>query len=210
LRAVTEDVNERAPRRRAYESPARREQAARTRERIVVAGVEIAQAFPAGDWRELTVRAVARRAGVNESTVYRHFATERGLRDAVMRQLERQAGVDVDGLRLEVFSEVVARVFAFLSTLPVASAPSDDPTFVAIDRRRRDALLAAVAEAAAHGPAWSEQDRTLAAAMLDIFWSVPTFERLAAVWGLDTGQATRAATWVIDLIETAIRQDQRP
>jgi AcrR family transcriptional regulator len=209
LRTVTEEVNGRAPR-RAYESPVRREQAARTRERIVVAGAEIVQAFPAGDWRELTVRAVARRAGVNESTVYRHFATERGLRDAVMRQLEREAGVDVDSLRLEAFSEVVARVFAFLSTLPTASAPPDDPTFVAIDRRRRDALLAAVAEGAAHGPAWSEQDRTLAAAMLDIFWSVPTFERLVAVWGLDAGQATRAATWVIDLLETAIRQNQRP
>jgi AcrR family transcriptional regulator len=208
---VTDEVGERAPRRRSYDSAVRREQAARTRERIVAAGAEIVHAFPIWDWRELTVRAVAQRAGVNESTVYRNFATERGLRDAVMRRLEQEAGVELEGLRLGEFSEVVGRVFGYLSAFPRVAAQPEDPTFAEIDRRRRDALVAAVAQAAVGAAVdWSAEDRVLAAAMLDMFWSVPTFERLVAVWGLDAQQATRAATWVVGLIAAAIRQDHHP
>ena len=44
------------------------------------------------DWRDLTFRSVAERAGVGERTVYRHFPTERHLHDAVMERLESEAG----------------------------------------------------------------------------------------------------------------------
>src|SRR5204862_2508851 len=60
--------------RRKYDSPVRRRQAAETRERIIAAGVDILHGFPVWNWRALTVGAVAERAGVNERTVYRHFA----------------------------------------------------------------------------------------------------------------------------------------
>ena len=203
----TQDVGGAAPKRRPYESPLRRQQAAQTRDRIVAAGVELVHSFPSWNWRDLTVRAVARRAGVNESTVYRYFSTERGLRDAVMRRLVEESGVDLRGLRLEDFADVIARVFAYLSSFPIKPRQTEDPTFAATDERRREALVAAVAQAA---PDWSDAECRLAAAMLDMFWSVPSYERLISAWGLDPGEATRAVGWVIGLIEAAVRAGRGP
>ena len=48
-------------------------------------GSELLHRTSVRDWKKLTVRAVADRAGVNERTVYRYFGSERGLRDAVHR-----------------------------------------------------------------------------------------------------------------------------
>ena len=92
-------MNETSRERRRYDSPARRLKAAETRERIVDAGADLVHGFAGWDWQELTFRAVAERAGVGERTVYRHFPTERHLRDAVMTRLEQDAGItyeDVD------------------------------------------------------------------------------------------------------------------
>src|SRR5581483_2680711 len=87
--------------RRPYDGSLRRERAAETRDRIVTAGSELLRLAPVRDWRGLTVRAVAERAGVNERTVYRHFGNERGLRDAVMKRQEEEAGIDLEGMHLD-------------------------------------------------------------------------------------------------------------
>src|SRR5438552_1120883 len=97
--------------RRRYESALRRERAAETRDRIVSAGCDLLAASSIRDWRALTIRAVAERAGVNERTVYRHFVNERGLRDAVMHRLEQSVGIDLDTLALDDVAEVTARMF---------------------------------------------------------------------------------------------------
>src|SRR5436305_10897149 len=57
---------------RRYDSPLRRERAAQTRDSIISAGAELVHEFSSWDWRKLTIRAVAERAGVHERTVYRH------------------------------------------------------------------------------------------------------------------------------------------
>ena len=68
---------EHARARRRYDSPVRRQRAAETRERIVAAGAAILHDHAVWNFDTLTVRGVAERAGVNERTVYRHFANER-------------------------------------------------------------------------------------------------------------------------------------
>ena len=60
---------------------------AETRDRILDAGSALVHEFESWDWRPLTFRAVAERAGVGERTVYRHFATEQALHAAVMERL---------------------------------------------------------------------------------------------------------------------------
>ncbi|MEX5632514.1 TetR/AcrR family transcriptional regulator [Parafrankia sp. FMc2] len=192
--------------RRSYESPLRRQQAALTRERILAAAVEMVHGFPTWDWGALTIRAVARRAEVNESTIYRYFSNERRLRDAVMQRLQQEAGVDLEGLRLESFGDVIARMFEYLASFP-AQPPPDEPTFADIDRRRRAALVAAVTEAA---PGWSEQEAAVAAAMLDVFWNVPSYERLTVTWEFDVARATRAVHWVVRTLSAAIRAGDGP
>ena len=193
--------------RRPYDSAVRRERAAQTRERIVTAGAELIHGSSIRDWRGLTIRAVAARAGVNERTVYRHFANERALRDEVMHHLEQAAGVDLAKMQLEDVAGVAARIFRHVSAYPLDKRPPLDPTLVEANRRQHDALVAAVAEGAAR---WPVADRTLAAAMLDVLWSVASYERIVVDWHLDRDEAIRAITWVIGLVEQALRDGRRP
>lgn len=193
--------------RRRYDSPLRRQRAAETRGRIVDAGVEILRGYPVWNWRALTVRAVAERAGVNERTVYRHFASERDLRDAVMARLEEDVGVQLEGLALDDLRAVTARILEHVASHPLQARTPRDPTLVATSRRQREALLAAVTPATGD---WPEVDRTLAAAMLDVLWSVASYERLVADWELDPAEAIRGVTWVMGLVTDALRQGSRP
>ena len=192
---------------RSYDSPVRRQRAAETRRRILVAGSELLHGVPVWDWGALTVRAVARRAGVNERTVYRHFANERELRDAVMGLMEEEAGVDLEGLQLDEVADVTAQIFEFVSSFPLAPRAPRDSTVAAANRRQREALLAAVAPSTTE---WSTVDRALAASMLDVLWGVVSYERLVVDWELDPPDAIRGITWVIGLVEDAVRRGDRP
>jgi hypothetical protein len=126
----------------------------------------------------------------------------------VMQRLEEQAGVTLEGLRLEDVADATARVFAHVTSFPlVPRTPPLDPTLTATDQRRRASLLNAVAPATT---AWPETDRTMAAGMLDVLWSVMSYERLVAAWELTPQQASRAITWVIGLIEAALREGRAP
>jgi len=193
--------------RRKYDSPVRRRQAAETRERIISAGADLLHGFPVWNWRALTVRGVAERADVNERTVYRYFASEGELRDAVMARLEVEADVVLEGLALEDIRDHTARILEYVSSFPLQSRAPDDPTLMAAHRRQRVALLAAVSERA-HD--WPHTDRAIAAAMLDVLWSVASYERLVVDWDLDPREAIKGATWVIGLVEGAIRAGDRP
>ena len=46
--------------------------------------------------------------------------------------------------------------------------------------------------------------------MLDVLWSVAAFERLVGDWQLDADEAVRAVSWVIGLVEQAVREDRGP
>ena len=193
--------------RRRYDSPIRRQRAAETRERIVLAGAELLHGFPIWNWRALTVRAVAERAGVNERTVYRYFANERDLRDAVLQQLEEEAGVDLTGMTLDDVRDVSTRILEYSSSFPVAPRTERDDTVADANARQRAALLAAVS-ACTEG--WSEVDRALAAAMFDVLWSPVSYERMVVDWDVDPKEAIRGITWVIGLVQDAIARGEGP
>jgi len=200
-------LSELVPARRQYDRTRRRQQAAETRERIVAAGSALLRGSPIRDWRGLTVRTVAERAGVNQRTVYRHFVNERALRDAVMHRLEEEAGIDLAGLRLEDVAEVAARIFEHVSAYPLKPRRQLDPTLSEAGQRQRNALLGAVAARTAR---WPAADRLVAAAMFDVLWSVASYERLVVDWQLDRKQVIRGITWVIRLVEEAVRKGRRP
>src|SRR5262249_30673729 len=141
---------------------------------------------------------------VNTRTVYRYFPSERELRDAVFAHLEAESGIDLDQLGLDNLPAETARLFSFVSTFPLEPRTPLDATLHAADRRLRDALHRAVDPAA---PGWSEADRTLVAAMLDVLWSMPTYERLVGAWGLDPEDATQAVTWVMGLLTATLANE---
>lgn len=196
------------PARRRYNSPLRRRQLQETRERIIAAGSAVVHSLPTWDWKDLTFKAVSERAGLSERTVYRYFSTERALHDAVMQRLAEEAGVATyEGLKLDDVADVAARVFASLSSFRASPWSMDDPTFVEVDVRRRAGLRSAVA-----GPTgdWSDAERETVAGVLDVLWSVPSFERLVAEWQLDRDRATAAIGWVIGLVIDAVQNGNRP
>jgi hypothetical protein len=57
---------------------------------------------------------------------------------------------------------------------------------------------------------WTEADRSVAAAMFDVLWSVAVYERLAVDWDLDRDEAIAGITWVIGLLEDAVREGRAP
>ncbi|MDN4516221.1 TetR/AcrR family transcriptional regulator [Mycolicibacterium austroafricanum] len=202
-------MSEASSNRRAYDSPARRRRAEQTRDRILTAGSELVHEYRTWDWRELTFRAVAERAGVGERTVYRHFPTERHLHDAVMRRLEDEAGVDYHGIDLANLTDVTGRFFASLQRFTVdRTVPTPaGPAFAGADERRRRALLHAVAGAT---PDWPEDRRRAVAGVLDVLWSLPSYERLADAWDLSAADASGALNWLIDRVIALIQAGDAP
>jgi AcrR family transcriptional regulator len=192
---------------RRYESPVRREQVAETRERIIQAGAALLHDRAVWNFDALTVRDVAARAGVNERTVYRHFAGERELRDAVFARLEEESGLVLEDIELDSLQAFTERLLEYVSSFPLEPRAISDPTLMVAHDRQRDALMGAVQRASTR---WSERDRTVAAAMLDVLWNVASYERLVADWELDPKDAVAGVTWVIGLVEDAIRSGNRP
>ena len=192
---------------RPYDGRLRRERAAETRERILDAGSELIHLSSVRDWKRLTVRAVAERAGVNERTVYRYFGSERGLRDAMLERNQQEAGIELEGMRLEDVATVAARILDHVAQYPREPPPALDPTLVAAKDRQHQSLLDAVASEV--GRASGPRQMTVAA-VLDALWSVATYERLVDAWSIDHDEAVSAITWVIGLVEAAVRNGDLP
>lgn len=192
---------------RRYDSPVRRERSAETRDRIVDAGTAVVHDLSSWDWRGLTVRAVAARAGVHERTVHRHFASERDLRGAVLQRLIEESGVTIEGLQLADLPGHVAQLFDYLASFSTPAPPRPDSVLEALDERRTAALMTTVREAAG---AVTEQELRLIAATIDVLWGLPTYRRLIDDWGLESADAARSVGWVISLISDAVRDGRGP
>ncbi len=207
--ASTESDSSETPQRRRYDSPVRRQQTQETQERIIVAGAELVHQLPNWDWTNITARAVGERAGISERTVHRYFPTERKLRDAVIQRMCQESGVALGELRLDDFADVTRIMFSYLMSFAAqpTQQPPLDPSLATMDQIRCDALRNAVAKVT---PGMSAHDRENVAAMLDIFWNMPPYERLIQVWGFDAERAVGLMTWLIGLVKGAVEQGQKP
>lgn len=90
----------------------RTEQLERTKSAIVEAAAEILSSE--SDPRELTMQAVADRAGVSHRTLYRHFEDRQELVDAAAQHWERQLGIAFDEIAdFDEWASAVTRLVAF-------------------------------------------------------------------------------------------------
>ena len=192
---------------RPYDSPLRRAQAASTRDGIIEAACALLRGSTIRNWRSLTIRAVAERAGVNERTVYRYFSNERGLRDAVMRHMEEEAGIELSGLGLGDIAGVARGIFTQVSSFQFEPKPPLEPTLTEASLRQREALHDALAPWTTD---WPAEDAAAVAALFDVLWSVGAYERLVADWQLDRARAAEVLTWAIGLVTEAVRQGDHP
>lgn len=193
--------------RRNYNSPLREQQSAETLEKIIAAGAQLIHELPAWDWTNLSAAVVSERAGVSERTVRRYFSSDSKMRDAVLKRLVEESGLDLDGLRLDDFGSVIETLFLHLQSFAAKSAIESDSAFETLENQRRDALLKAVAIAA---PTFSAQEQKLVTAVLDMLWYPPIYERLSLVWGLDNGDAIKSLKWLNKLINNAIQEGDSP
>ncbi|WP_317929754.1 TetR/AcrR family transcriptional regulator [Halioxenophilus sp. WMMB6] len=193
--------------RRSYNSPVRRKQTLETQQRIIDAGVELVREFPSWDWRNLTFKAVGERAGISERTVYRYFANEGLLRDAVINKTIQESGVDLDNISFANFVDNIAKMFASLASFSARTGAVEDPKFISIDQQRRNSLERTVQSEI---PQWSKENQAAVAAVLDLLWNPATYERLVQAWGLDNNKATSAIAWLAKLVEQAVADDNKP
>ena len=105
---------------------------------------------------------------------------------------------------------MAARLHAALPAFAVSRWGEESPgqpTLAEAGRRRREALLAAVADTARD---WPQEEQAMVAAVLDVLWGVSLYERLTTAWNLGGPSATAAVTWAIEILVDAIRRDRRP
>ena len=137
----------------------------------------------------LTVRAVAERAGVNERTVYRHFANERELRDAVMAPARSRKPASTSRACARRRRRRAPRGSSSTCRRSRSSrARRDDPTLLGGQPTPARGAARARWQPTTDGRG-REIDRAIAAAMLDVLWSVASYERLVVDWELDPKDA---------------------
>jgi AcrR family transcriptional regulator len=193
--------------RRRYDSPVRRLRAAASRARIIAGAAELARELPSWDWGSLTIQAVADQAGVSRRTVYRHFASEAVLHAALADRLLDEAGVSYEGLTLDSLPEVTGRVFSAVAKFAVTPWAVVPAAFPALDADRLDSLRSAVDSQV---PDWADADRAMAAAALDVVWSVASHEILLRDWKLPPVDAVRVQRWLHELVTGALRNGEKP
>jgi hypothetical protein len=110
-------------------------------------------------------------------------------------------------MRLQDVSGIARRILTHVSSYPMQARAPLDATLTDAHLRQRTALLGALDQPAA---TWPERDRRTAAALLDVLWSVASYERLVADWDMDHEQAVRTLTWAIDLVRRTVERGERP
>jgi AcrR family transcriptional regulator len=179
-----------------YHSPLRREQAAATRSRILAAAVALMESGA-----ELTYGAIARDAGVQERTVYRHFPSKADLQNGVWEWItDRLTHTDfAPGTTDDLVADMRRAFEGFDASAPLVQSMLHAPQGIEVRARQqpgRAAMFRRCVDSAV--PDAEEPVRERAAAALQVLYSAPSWDLLRTFWGMD---AARAA----DTVELAIR-----
>jgi AcrR family transcriptional regulator len=194
---------------RRYRSPLRAERAAETRRRITTAAVEL---FTEHGFGASTVTAIAERAGVAPQTVYAIFGTKGAILQALLSQMEEDAGAAEWRTRIAAADDPADKLAGFaqwtasmLSTskasIMAAQGAAADPAIVGLraeaDRHRRQALASLIDGLAGHGALAAGLTRQRA---VDRAWVLTGVEiYLGATDGCGWSDA-EYATWLADLL----------
>ena len=194
---------------RRYRSPLRAERAAETRRRITAAAVEL---FTEHGFGGSTVTAIAKRAGVAPQTVYAIFGTKGAILQALLSQMEEDAGAadwrtriaaaDDPADKLAGFAQWTASMLS-TSKASIIAAPGAvaDPAIIGLraeaDRHRRQALASLIEGLADRGALAAGLTRQRA---VDRAWVLTGVEiYLGATDGCGWSDA-EYATWLADLL----------
>lgn len=191
---------------RAYSSPIRTAQVERTRERLL----DTARALLVeGGLDGLTLPKLAQAAGVSVPTVYRHFPTLDDLIRAFLEWIRPRIGQteqrlmetpvpDLPALPLESFARFEAHA---RELLPLMESRAFNRVRVASMQGRARRAAALFAE---HAPGWSARDLEAAAGAIYVLMAPQSWRWFRETWGIDTGDAARAASWAMRTLIEAL------
>ena len=198
------------PRRRAYVSELRDEQAEATRTRILEALVRTM----ADGVAALSIPAVAREAGVSVPTVYRHFGSKRGLLGALGMHVGARAGLVPETFpeSIEGFEPMVRELFRNLAgmdeTLRAVSASELGREARRAAMPKRLGLVRDVVDRLA--PDVPDADRDRMARLVLILMSTPAFQAYRDYLGLGPDASAKLVAWAFaTMVEGARRPPAR-
>ncbi|MBS7700540.1 MULTISPECIES: TetR/AcrR family transcriptional regulator [unclassified Chelatococcus] len=195
---------------RVYNSPLRQEKSRETREAILTALLALMQAGGGPD--DISMEAIAREAGVQRRTVFRHFAHKEELLMSFWAWLNQRIGAStepettqdvLDGPRkvFPLFDEHEAIIRAALHSrtgreMRLSTIPARRAGF----SRALDPALRSLS---------SEKARTVEA-LAHLLYSASAWETLKDYGGLTGPQAGEIASWTLELVLSAIGASDPP
>jgi AcrR family transcriptional regulator len=194
------------PHQESSQSSLREEHAAHTRQRLLQAAIDVI--FDDGA-DELSLREVAKKAGLSAPTAYRHFPTKPELLDAVVAFIDHRMHIPEAIRTLEDFIEAlpaIHRSFADNERLMRAYLRARAATDLRLAGRKSRArrVIGVLRRSLPKAP---EAELQVFAAIAQLFSSSSTWELWRDLWGLDGERAGRVAAWAIKACSDALRND---
>ncbi|MDX8518997.1 TetR/AcrR family transcriptional regulator [Mesorhizobium dulcispinae] len=195
---------------RTYNSPMREEKARETHEAILCALFELMDSATAAD--EISMEAIAQKAGVQRRTVFRHFATKDDLLTAFWPWLNARIGASttpetpkdiIDGPR-RAFPRFDMHDAAIRSSLH--SRTGREMRMGTVAGRRANFRRALAPAISSLQPADAEKVEALA----HLLFSASAWEVLKDYGGLTGAQAGETASWALEVILSAVTPGHSP
>jgi AcrR family transcriptional regulator len=194
---------------RTYRSAIRNERANRTRTALLDACEALLMEAPV---EEVTLPAVARRAGVTKPTAYSHFPDADALLAGFLEHLRDRIGMDHDALSAIPPSQLPAAVLAnyrrFDDNAQLLRRIMDSPSYERVRLSRKIDRTAKVL------PVWqpATRERAARARLGPVYLLVApaSWRWLRETWGLSDKEAARAAAWAVETLVHAIETTPQP
>lgn len=193
-------------RKRTYESPLRAEQMDRTREKLIEAATDLV-AEAGGE--ELSIRAVAARAGVSVPTAYRYFADRGALLEALAAWIDARIGGPKVPTTAQELSAWARQIYVgFDENDRLMRAQLHTPVGRAVRARNRASRRTMLLELAERSfPSAPPRARRRAIALLQMLVNVPAWTALHDEWGMSGAEAGELSGWAVEVIFEALRRD---
>lgn len=170
-----------------------------TRLRILDAAVDLIGGEPGED---LTIAAVASRAGVTERTVYRHFATRQALIAAVWPRMQQQVqsrgfphtARDLVATPLHLFPNFDRKAGMVRASI---YAPGGREVRLSSNAERQQAMLDCIADAL---PGLDPAQHRRRAAIAQLIDSAYAWDVMRTFWGFDGKEAGKAAAEALAIL----------
>lgn len=185
---------------RPYKSTLREEQAKATRDRILSAAIELMQTE-----EDASMDAIAKAAGVERRTVFRHFETREALLGAAFQWLNDRLGVVLAPGDPAALMQAIREGFARMDSLEGAvraglhSRAGRDMRLANLPRRRA-AFAESLAPLTASLPPAA---KTRIEALAHLLYSAAAWEVLKDYGGLTGAEAGQTAAWALERLLSA-------